>query len=191
MTDFLAWCLKAWDPAADTARLTELLAVVGQEVPMELELLPRQWLGYFEGILARREIPVRAADETGVWCVSLSSADWLPATHGIFLNLAEGALRTFQNMPVSAGEGQKVFTDTGWAVGTNDRQELEFELLWFLNRGWTQLRLTFAESDFEGRVLTPSGCGCGPRSPTTRSRSRRKRPRPRVGTNCSAARWTN
>ena len=80
----------------------------------------------------------------------------MPVTHGIFLNLAEGALRSFENMPVSAGEGQKIFTDTGWAVGTNDRQEHEFELLWFLNREWSELRLTFAASDFEGRVLTPS-----------------------------------
>lgn len=154
--DFLAWSLRFWPSDAETQRLLALLQAIGKEVPPELQLLPHQWLSYFEGLLARREIHVKPADESGIWCVSLSSADWLPVSHGVFLNLSEGALRSLENSPVSAGEAQKIFTDTGYAVGTNDRQENEFELLWFLKREWDELRLCFAGTDFEGRVLTPS-----------------------------------
>ncbi|MBX3021721.1 MAG: PD-(D/E)XK nuclease family protein [Bdellovibrionales bacterium] len=155
-SEFLIWTLKFWSTAAPTQRLLALLQVIGQEVPPDLELLPHQWLSYFEGILARREQTLRPADENGVWCVSLSSADWLPVTHGVFLNLSEGALRSVENTPVSSGEAQKIYADTGYAVGTSDHQENEFELLWFLKREWNELRLCFAATDFEGRVLTPS-----------------------------------
>src|SRR5262249_7335782 len=37
-----------------------------------------------------------------------------------------------------------------------ERQQLEFELIWFWQRPWTELRLTFAAHDFQGQVLTPS-----------------------------------
>ncbi|NJL25495.1 MAG: hypothetical protein HC902_10195 [Calothrix sp. SM1_5_4] len=156
VAEFLAWALKYWHSGSDTARLVSLLQVIGQEVPPALELTAAQWLGYVEGLVARRELTLRAPDETGVWCVSLSSADWLPATHAIFVNLCESALRSVENSPVSSSEGQKIFADTGYAVGTTDRQEHEFEFLWFLNREWTELRLNFAATDFQGRVLTPS-----------------------------------
>lgn len=156
MAEFLAWSLKFWDGDSDQTRLKALLQVIGQEVPRHMQLKPSQWLSYLEGVLARREIGLQPADETGIWCVSLSSADWLPATHGIFLNLNEGSLRSVENSPVSHTEGQRIFTDTGFAVGTTDRQELEFELLWFLQKKWEALRLCFSATDFQGAVLTPS-----------------------------------
>lgn len=154
--EFLLWALSSWSPNADQTRLLSLLQVLGREVPRGLRLLPHQWLGYLEGLLARREIPIQPANENGVWCVSLSSADWLEVTHGIFLNLSEGALRRVETSPVSASEAQKIQNDTGYALGTMDRQELEFESLWFLQRRWEELRLCFAASDFQGGVMTPS-----------------------------------
>lgn len=156
VVEFLGWALRHWAAGADSQRLKTLLQVVGQEVPQALELSPAQWLGYIEGILARRELNLRPADEGGIWCVSLSSADWLPATHGVFLNLCEGALRSLEDSPVGDGEARQVLADTGYAVGTCDHQENEFALLWFLNRDWTDLRLCFAGTDFAGKVLTPS-----------------------------------
>ncbi|MGE3683832.1 MAG: PD-(D/E)XK nuclease family protein [Bdellovibrionales bacterium] len=155
LADFLSWSLRQWKASAETTRLGVFLQHVGQEVPSELQLLPQQWLSYFEGLLARRELPLKE-DPSGIWCVSLSSADWLPASHGVLLNLAEGALRHMETSPVSASEGQKIFDDTGFAIGTADRQELEFEALWLFQQSWEQLRVTFAGTDFTGRVLTPS-----------------------------------
>lgn len=155
-TEFIAWALGQWDPESDSARLMNLLQIFGKEVPARLQLKPSEWLSYLEGLLARRECTLRPADDKGIWCVSLSSAEWLPVTHGIFLNLNEGALRTVDHSPVSDSEGQRVFTDTGFAVGTNDRQELEFEFLWFLKKQWQELRLCFSATDFQGSVLTPS-----------------------------------
>jgi RecB family exonuclease len=154
--DFLAWSLKFWDASAPQDRLEQILQTIGKEVPPSLTLKPAQWLSYSEGILARREITLERADENGVWCVSLTSSDWLPVTHSVFLNLNEGALRKVMNSPVSSSEAQKIFTDTGYAVGTNDRQEMEFEFLWFLQKKWTALRLCFSSTDFQGSVLTPS-----------------------------------
>lgn len=154
--EFLTWAMKFWSANTPTTRLLALLQVTGVEVPRELTLLPGQWLSYIEGLLARREVTLKPADENGIWCVSLSSADWLDVSHGVFLNLCEGALRTTDTSPVSAGEAQKIFTDTGFALGTTDRQELEFELLWFLKRQWSELKMDFALTDFQGSVQTPS-----------------------------------
>jgi len=154
--DFLAWAMGFWPAGAAQERLLSLLRVIGTEVPHSLELLPNQWLSYIEGLLARREISLQPAAEKAVWCVSVSSVDWLEVSHAVFLNLSEGALRRQETSPVSAGEAQKIFTDTGYALGTTDRQELEFELLWFLNREWTSLQLNFSETDFQGSVQTPS-----------------------------------
>lgn len=156
MAEFLAWSLRFWSPSGANDRLLILLQNVGVEVPRDMELLPSQWLSYVEGILARREVVLEPGDESGIWCVSLSSADWLPATHALFLNLNESALRSLEQSPVGAGEAQRIFADTGYAVGTNDRQEREFEFLWFLRRPWKDLRLCFSGTDFQGRVLTPS-----------------------------------
>jgi ATP-dependent helicase/nuclease subunit B len=154
--DFLLWAMKFWQVSAPQERLICLLQVLGKEVPVDLCLLPNQWLSYFEGLLARREITLAPADDEGVWCVSLSSADWLDVSHAVFLNLSEGALRSLETSPVSASEAQKIFTDTGFALGSSDRQELEFELLWFLNRQWSELQLDFSGTDFQGAVQTPS-----------------------------------
>lgn len=154
--EFLAWALSQWDAEAGRERLNAILQVMGKEVPRTLQLNSDQWLSYLEGILARREIQLEGGNNGGIWCVSLSSADWLPVTHAIFLNLNEGALRSQEPSPISAGEAQKIFTDTGYAVGTNDRQELEFEFLWFLQKKWSALRLCFSATDFQGTVLTPS-----------------------------------
>jgi len=154
--EFLLWALKFWSASAPKERLTSLLQVIGAEVPAKLKLWPSQWLSYFEGLLARREITLQPAQEQGIWCVSLSSADWLEIQHAVFLNLSEGALRDQITSPVSASEVQKIFTDTGFALGSTDRQELEFELLWFLTRQWTELQLNFSASDFQGSVQTPS-----------------------------------
>ncbi len=154
--EFLGWALKFWDAQAPQGRLEQILQTIGKEVPFALTLKPPQWLSYCEGILARREVTLERTDEKGIWCVSLTSSDWLPVTHAIFLNLNEGALRQVVNSPVSSGEAQKIFTDTGFAVGTTDRQEMEFEFLWFLQKKWTALRLYFSSTDFQGSVLTPS-----------------------------------
>ena len=156
LQEFFVWAMKFWSVSSSTLRLTSLLQVAGAEVPREMKLLPVQWLSYLEGLLARRELNLRGADERGVWCVSLSSADWLDVTHGIFLNLSEGALRSTDISPVSAGEAQKIFTDTGFALASSDHQELEFELLWFLKRSWKHLQLNFSATDFQGGVQTPS-----------------------------------
>lgn len=156
LQEFLAWSMKFWNAGAETTRFVHLLQVLGQEVPRELTLLPRQWLSYFEGLLARREMNLSAAEENGIWCVSLSSTDWLDLSHGVFLNLCEGSLRRIENSQVGVGEAQKIFTDTGFALGATDRQELEFEFLWFLSRTWSEVQLNFAGTDFQGGVLTPS-----------------------------------
>lgn len=156
LSTFLAWILKFWNADAPIERLQTLLQLMGQEVPPGVSVRPHQWLSYMDGLLARREVLLKPADEGGLWCVSLNSADWLPVTHGVFLNLSEGALRSLENSPVSPSESQKIFTDCGYALGTNDHQENEFELLWFLKREWQELRLCFAATDFTGKVLTPS-----------------------------------
>jgi RecB family exonuclease len=156
MQDFLIWSLRFWEASAETARLLSLLQVIGKEVPRELMLKPTQWLGYLEGLLARREIALRPADERGIWCVSLSSANWLDCTHGVILNVSEGALRQVETSQVTASEARQIFTDTGFALGSPDRQELEFEFLWLLQRDWRELFLSFAGTDFGGNVMTAS-----------------------------------
>ncbi len=154
--DFLLWALRYWQPRSDFTRLKYLLQVIGQEVPRQLQLLPTQWLSYWEGLFARRELSLIGADAGGVWCVSLSSADWLDISHAVFLNLSEGGLRRIEPSPVSASEAQKIFTDTGYALGMTDLMEREFEFLWFLKREWLALKLNFAATDFSGEVQTPS-----------------------------------
>ncbi len=156
LSAFLGWSLGFWSQATDNPRLVTLLHILGTEVPQDFCLKPGEWLSYIEGLVARREIVLQPAALSGVSCVSLTSADWLPVTHGIFLNLCEDALRRLEHSPVSVGEAQKIFTDTGYAIGTSDRQELEFELLWFLNRPWQNLHLCYSATDFQGGVLTPS-----------------------------------
>ena len=156
LASFLAWALRAWNADFENQRLLALLQVLGEEVPRALELEVRQWLEYLEGVLARRELTLTPGDERGIWCVPLSSADWLPTTHAVFLNLHEGGLRSSEPSPVSANEAAKIFADTGFAIGTTDRQEREFEFLWFLRRPWSELRLGFSGTDFQGQVLTPS-----------------------------------
>jgi RecB family exonuclease len=156
LKDFLVWSLSQWPAGGDVERLEGLLGVVGQEVPTGLKLPPGEWLNFFEGLLARREETLSKGTEGGVWCVSLSSAHWLPVTHGLFLNLNEGALRSVERSPVSVSDAQMVLQDTGFALGSSERQQLEFELIWFWQRPWQQLRLTFSAHDFQGAVLTPS-----------------------------------
>ncbi len=155
LRDFLAWALGFW-PDGSSDRLESLFGVIGQEVPDELLLPADQWLNYLEGLLARREVTLRPADESGVWCVSLSSAHWLPLTHAVFMNLNEGSLRSVERSPVSPMDAQKILQDTGFALGPADNLQMEFELIWFLQKPWRDLRLTFASSDFQGNVLTPS-----------------------------------
>lgn len=155
LLDFLAWALAYWaGPASD--RLDSLFGLVGQEVPDGLELPADQWLNFLEGLLARREVALKPANENGVWCVSLSSAHWLPLSHGILMNLNESAMRSVERSPVSPLDAIRIFQDTGFALGSSDNQQMEFELIWFLQREWRALRLTFAASDFQGGVLTPS-----------------------------------
>lgn len=156
LKEFLVWALSQWPGGGNVDRLENLLGVVGQEVPLGLKLPAGEWLSYFEGLLARREETLARAPEGGVWCVSLSSAHWLPVTHAIFLNLNESALRSVERSPVSPADAQMVLQDTGFALGSNERQQLEFELIWFLQRPWRELRLTFSAHDFQGAVLTPS-----------------------------------
>src|SRR5690606_9852915 len=108
------------------------------------------------GLLARREWPVREANESGVTCVSLSSAHWLSASHAVVLNLHENALRSMERSPVSLSDRQKIFQDTGLILGAVERQQLEFELVWLWQRLWQELRLNYSGTDFQGKVLTPS-----------------------------------
>lgn len=154
--EFLAWGLRYWDSSADTEHLLSLLKVIGREVPRDLALRPAQWLSYLEGLLAGREVTLEYGSEAGVWCVSLSSVDWLAISHCLILNLCENALRRTDPTPMSQGEARKIFADTGFALGSADRQELEFEFLWFLNRPWSDVRLNVATTDFKGGVQTPS-----------------------------------
>jgi ATP-dependent helicase/nuclease subunit B len=156
LLEFLPLSLQHWSAANSSERLLQLLQILSQEVPRDLELSPHQWLSYVEGLLARRDVNLGAASDAGVWCVSVSSSEWLESSHAIFLNLSEGALRRVDSSPVSMGETQKIFTDTGFAIGTTDRQELEFELLWFLQRQRQELQLNFSATDFLGSVQTPS-----------------------------------
>jgi RecB family exonuclease len=156
LKDFLIWALTQWPGGGNIERFEKLLGIIGQEVPMGLKLPPGEWLSYFEGLLARREETLEKGIEGGVWCLSLSSAHWLPVTHGVLLNLNEAALRSVERSPVSPSDAQMVLQDTGFALGSTERQQLEFELIWFLQRPWQELRLTFAAHDFQGAVLTPS-----------------------------------
>lgn len=155
LSEFLGWALGFWaGPASE--RLESLFGLIGQEVPDSLHLPPDQWLNYLEGLLARREVTLKPANENGIWCVSLSSAHWLPLSHAVFMNLHEGAMRSVERSPVSPLDAIRIFQDTGFALGSTDNQQMEFELIWFMQRDWRELRLTFAASDFQGGVLTPS-----------------------------------
>lgn len=156
LKDFLVWALTCYPAGGDVERFEDLLGVIGQEVPLGLQLPANEWLSYLEGLLARREETIEHATDGGIWCVSLTSAQWLPTTHAIFLNLNEAALRSVERSPVSAADAQMVLQDTGFALGSSERQQLEFELIWFLQRPWKELRLTFSAHDFQGAVLTPS-----------------------------------
>jgi len=154
--DFLVWAMQSWRSGRPTERLLHLLQIVGQEVPVHVALPAVEWLSYLEGLLARREMSLTPAHEAGVACVSLSSANWLEVSHAVIMNLCENDLRYLQTSQVSTGEALKIFNDTGFALSSVDRQELEFELLWLWERPWTELQLSFAETDFSGSVLTPS-----------------------------------
>jgi ATP-dependent helicase/nuclease subunit B len=154
--EFLAWALAHWPSGASSEALEAFLKCVGREAPELLKLKPQDWIGYFEGLLARREVTLESAATQGLACVSLSSTDWIQATHAVVLNLAEESLRSVDVSPMSASDAQQILSDTGFAVGGTDHQEQEFEFLWLLYRPWQQLHLTFAASDFQGKVLTPS-----------------------------------
>ncbi len=153
--EFLAWALKYWQGPA-TERLDTLLGLMAQEVPPDLSLPVEEWLTYVEGVIARREVTLAPPADNGVACVSLSSAHWLPLTHVVLVNLSESALRNVERSPVSPAEASRIFYDTGMALGSVDRQQLEFELIWFWQKPHEQLRLTFAETDFQGAVNSAS-----------------------------------
>jgi len=152
--EFLTWAMAYWPKA--NARWDQLLKILGQEVPPHLRMRADAWLSYLQGLLARRESKLSDGDPKGVSCLSLSSSEGVSATHGVVLNMSESALHNRDVSPVTGRESQRVLQDTGFAVGTTDRQEMEFELLWLLQRPWQSLRLTFSTTDFQGQVLTPS-----------------------------------
>ncbi len=156
LRDYLAWALRHWSSDLDSPTILHLLQIVGQEVPPTLQLQPGAWLSYLEGLGARRDLSLEAGQRAGIWCVSLSSANWLEVTHAVVLNLCENDLRYLQNSQVAQGEARRLWNDTGFALAQADRQELEFELLWLMQRKWQALHLSYAESDFAGSVLTPS-----------------------------------
>ncbi|MGE4130869.1 MAG: PD-(D/E)XK nuclease family protein [Bdellovibrionales bacterium] len=152
---FLNWSLDLF-PSGPTERLEKLMGLLLQETPSDLKLSAREWVSYLEGLAARREVNVESGDESGIWCVSLTSSHRLPATHLIMLNQNEEAMRRLDFTPVPAGDRLKLRQDTGFALGGYDQSPIEFETLSWWQAEWEELHCTFAATDMTGRVLTPS-----------------------------------
>lgn len=138
------------------ALLEKFTQFITQDVPRRLQLRPREWLNYWQGILSRIEIPLSEELADGIWCVSLSSTDWLDLSHGVFLNMSAASLRQLTQSPVRFSELEKLSQDLGYPVDSPDQQQSEFEFLWLAEKNWREFVCSFAQTDTEGAVLTPS-----------------------------------
>lgn len=153
---FMTWACSYWSAHWSLDGLEKFVDRVLKETPRNLKLSIEQWLSYCEGVISRREQSLVTDQSEGIHCMSLTSTNWLRATHVVLVNLVDSALRYQIRSPMSESEASRLSHDLGYPMGPTDRQEVEFELLWFLHRPWKAIVASVANASFSGGSLSPS-----------------------------------
>ncbi len=154
--EFLAWALRHWPSWGDADLIQQSLAGLYQECPPGLSLRLETWLRHLEKLEARREVEIQPPQAGGIQCVSLRSAEWLQVSHIWLMGMMEESVRDSEGQGVPLGDILSLSANFGLSLAHPDQAQLEFEARSLLDRGWQELCLSAAETDFMGKVMAPS-----------------------------------
>ncbi|MFP5518520.1 MAG: PD-(D/E)XK nuclease family protein [Bdellovibrionia bacterium] len=153
--EFLVKALFFWN-----GEVTEVLEKVFKEVlsnsSVQIRLRWSQWLKYLETICAQKEEVLYYEERTGVQCVKLQSAGSFGYSHRIFLGLADENLKVPSSMQLTQDEYFLVQKDLDFTIENPDISCLDFDLRYITEAQSEQDCYLFANTDFEGRILSPS-----------------------------------
>lgn len=154
--DFIAWSIKQLPLSADSERVEIVFKKMFADCPQGFQMLPQRWLAYLQQIAARIEIRVKSGDSNGLSCVSLSSAENLPAKKMIILGLTDLGLKSSSGTAVLYSDILSLSQQFGFHLSCDEQNNLEFEARWVIENYERELVLSVAETDFSGSPQAPS-----------------------------------
>jgi ATP-dependent helicase/nuclease subunit B len=126
--EWLVMISKMWNPEKNTAPLAQVLSDIYLQCPEGLQLPLSDWFDHLEGLVARHEMTVAAADPSGIHLASLMAAPSFHLRKRIFLGLSEDSLKQTSSQFLSRFEVEQLFADLGFFLENHELSSKEFEL---------------------------------------------------------------
>lgn len=128
------------------AILRELLSL-----RQDVQLSPREWIKYLSSVLAKSEISIEPAVNSGVKFLNMASAEATSLTHKIYIGLTESQVEKRAFNLISQSEIQDL-TKLGFVLPSPEDNHIDFDLRWSSLNPVVEQVFLFPETDFLGAV---------------------------------------
>lgn len=155
--EFLKWTLRFFQADDEEAWLDQVFPGLLNEIPAHLAMPLKDWIYLLESRISKKEVLQQKGSLAGLSLVNLSSSEWLEPSHVIVLGLHEEAMKTRESTSLTQKDVSQLFEDLGVVINPAENHNLEFEVLWFMEKSAVKsLILSTSETDFSGSVTAPS-----------------------------------
>ena len=114
------------------------------------------WMEILENELIQEEFHIPSRQNQGVELLSVNAITSLRAKQAFFIGLDHLSCRQAPHAFLSEQEGRQILQDLGFHCLTLDPSQREYEIVHFLNAFDGPLTLSYSETSFDGKSLTPS-----------------------------------
>ncbi|NCN95616.1 MAG: PD-(D/E)XK nuclease family protein [Bdellovibrionales bacterium] len=156
LVEFFSWTVDFWPSSFSTDALDRAWKAMSKDYNPKLKLTLSDWVYYLESKLSKSETQIVEPDRQGVQLLSLSSGEWSPAKHLIFLGLNESDLSSISQLSVSRFECDKLKQDLGFELDLRDLSSEELYLAWILGKPVDSKSFLTSSVTFLGQEVSPS-----------------------------------
>ena len=161
--EFSKWISDFWNSIIQqhpNSKLNECIKKILQQIsPIQNtfeKASAEDWMEILERELTQEELHIPSTKDQGVELMSINAITSLRAKKVFIIGLSHENCCTSSNTFFSEQEGNQILQDLGFHCPTTDPNQKEYEVVHFLNSFKGSVFLSYSETNFEGKILTPS-----------------------------------
>ncbi len=148
--EFFVWSIQFFKEESSLNGLDQLLKALLRDSVNNIRLQAKTWLSFLEDIAAQTEISVQDEVVGGILVENIRSARNFDVKYVYVMGMSESQIKNRSIIGVSSSEVFKIENDLGFVLDLPENQELEFDADWLLSMGCSEMKVSFAETNFSG-----------------------------------------
>ena len=161
--EFAEWISGFWKTIIQkhsNSKLNKYVHTILQQIQQPQNMFEKvnveDWMEILEHELSQEEFHIPSTHNQGLELMSINAITSLRAKQVFIIGLSHDACCTSPNTFFSEREGKQILQDLGFHCLTADSYQKEYEVVHFLNSFKGSVFLSYSETNFDGKSLSPS-----------------------------------